>query len=201
MNLNLISGSIVSGMVLLTIGMMNRGVNYNSQDITLSSIKQEQKIELSEVLSHDLPKIGYTSDNSLDTLIAYADEKSIAYYSNIDNSADGSVELVTWELTNEADVSTDNPNDYKLVRTVGGTTTNISLGITTFTLNYYDKLGGTTPLTTPLSSADMDNVKQIEVVLVLESGESIQYSQNTGEKFVKSAWVKRFTPRNLKGNG
>ncbi len=200
MNINLVTSFIVSGMLLLMIGWMNRGVSYNSQDLALSQQKQEHKVDISEIISWDMPKIGYAADVSLDTLIISADSTHIEFFSNIDNSSDGSVERIRWEFTNEPLTTTPNPNDYKLTRTVNGVTTFIGLGVTNFTLRYYDDFGETTPMSTPLSFSDIQNLRQIEIDLELQSGDLLQYSRNTEGRYTTTAWVKRFTPRNLTSN-
>lgn len=200
MNINIVTSFIISGILLLMLGWMNRGVNYNSQDLALSQQKQEQKMDILEVISWDMPKIGYAADVSLDTLIISADSKHIEFYSNIDNSSDGSVERIRWEFTNQPLTNTPNPNDYKLTRTVNGVTTVIGSGVTNFTLRYYDELGKTTPMSTPLSFSDIQNLCQIEIDLELQSGELLQYSRNTEGRYTTTTWVKRFTPRNLTSN-
>ena len=200
MNIGLITSFLISGILLLSIGWMNRGVSYNTQDIVLTQQKQEHKVMLSELLSYDLPKIGYTNDAALDTLISYAGDNKLSFYANIDNSSDGSVEKVVWEFTGLDVASTNNPDDKVLLRTENGVGPDIKLGVTNLTFNYYDEIGGSTPMTTPLTQAQINTVKQIEVIMELQSSDPIKYSRDSQENYIKTAWVKRFTPRNLPGN-
>tara|TARA_R110002096_G_scaffold435983_1_gene664828 strand:+ start:4917 stop:5471 length:555 start_codon:yes stop_codon:yes gene_type:complete len=182
------------------LGWMTLGVSYNSKDIVLSQAKQSNKMDVSQIISYDFPKIGYSGDIDIDSLIVTAKSNKIAFFSNIDNSADNSIEKIIWEFTNREVTSTANPNDFILARTIDGVETEITLGVTEFRINYYDELGSQVPLSFPLSVADINSIRQIEVELVIESADQLKLRSSSPENYVRTAWIKRFTPRNLPTN-
>ncbi len=200
MNLSLVTSFIVSGVLILMLGWMTLGVSYNSKDIVLSQAKQSNKMDVSQIISYDFPKIGYSGDIDIDSLIVTAKSNKIAFFSNIDNSADNSIEKIIWEFTNREVTSTANPNDFILARTIDGVETEITLGVTEFRINYYDELGSQVPLSFPLSVADINSIRQIEVELVIESADQLKLRSSSPENYVRTAWIKRFTPRNLPTN-
>ncbi|MDX1586278.1 MAG: hypothetical protein R3222_06020 [Balneolaceae bacterium] len=213
MNLGLITSYIIAGMLMLAIVTMNINLSTSSSDLTLSQITKQHVQTVTDMLTYDIPKIGFaqngkvTKYNNPDTgsnykMITIADSDRLRFYSDVDNN--GQIDEVTWEFkTSEPVTTTNNPNDFKLVRTQRNMATNVSetteitLGVTEFVINYYDEYGDnkTNKLSTPV--ANPDNIKQIDIELVMESKEKIRYSVNSDGRYVASAWEKRYTPRNL----
>jgi hypothetical protein len=102
-------------------------------------------------------------------------------------------------LTTEI-ATTDNPNDKVLRRSVNGDVTDIEIGVVDFEIRYYSSFGSTTPMVTPISSANLATIRQIEVEVTLQSSENISSINNNTPTYVQNTWVKRFTPRNLTSN-
>ena len=200
MNINILTSFIIAGILLLMLAYMNLGVSNNSNELIVSQAKQSQKIDIQKVITNDFPKIGFDLNDAIDSLIVEADANKIVFKSNLDNSVDGSIERVTWELTTDDVTSTSNPNDKILRRTVDGDVTEIVLGVTSFRLDYYDSYGSTTALSTPLSSANIDNIRQIEVTLEIQSAELVSATYGGNSNYITTIWSKRFTPRNLTNN-
>lgn len=200
MNINILTSFIIAGILLLMLAYMNLGVSNNSNELIVSQAKQSQKIDIQKVITNDFPKIGFDLNDAIDSLVVEADVDKIVFKSNLDNSADGSIERVTWELTTDDVTSTSNPNDKILRRTVDGDVTEIVLGVTSFRIDYYDSYGSTTPLSTPLSSANIDNIRQIEVTLEIQSAELVSATYGGDSNYITTIWSKRFTPRNLRLN-
>ncbi|MFY0696934.1 MAG: hypothetical protein JXR11_03700 [Balneola sp.] len=200
MNINILTSFIIAGILLLMLAYMNLGVSNNSTELVVSQSKQSQKIDIQSVISNDFPKMGFAFNSVIDSLIVEADSTKITFKSNLDNSVDGSIERITWELTTEDVTSTTNPNDKILRRTVDSDVTDILLGVTAFSLKYYDSYGSTTPLSTPLSSSDIDNIRQIEVAVEIQSSELISATYGGNSNYITTIWTKRFTPRNLTSN-
>lgn len=213
MNLGLITSYIIAGMLMLAIVTMNINLSTSSSDLTLTQITKQHVQTVTDMLTYDIPKIGFaqngkvTKYNNPDTgskynMITIANDDRIRFYSDVDNN--GQIDEVTWEFkTSEPVTTTNNPNDFKLVRTQRNMVTNvtesteITLGVTEFVINYYDQYGDnkTNKLSTPV--ANPDNIKQIDIELIMESKEKIRYSVNSDGRYVASAWEKRYTPRNL----
>ncbi len=200
MNINLLTSFIVAGILLLMLAYMNIGVSSNATEVVVSQSKQSQKLDIQKIISYDFPKIGYNFTNSVDSLIAKADSNRIVFYSNLDNSSDGSVEKITWRLTSQKVTNTTNENDKILKRIVDGNTTEILLGVTEFKLSYFDELGSTVPMSFPINPSDLGDIRQVEVKLVMQSAEKVRDSASGNSDYLSTVWTKRFTPRNLQSN-
>lgn len=200
MNINLVTSFLIGGTLLLMLARMNISVGQSATEVAISGNKQMLKSDIQEVVSYDFPKIGYDFSNSITTPIVSADSSSITFRSNLDNSPDSTVETIVWEFTSNEVTSTPNPNDYVLTRSVDGAAQEIIAGVTKFKLNYYDDLGDDVPLSIPLSASDISSIRQIEVVLELQSAEAISTFGNTDQNYIITIWSKRFTPRNLSVN-
>lgn len=208
MNLGLITTYVVAGVLFVAIVMMNLNLSSNSSELTLTQITKEHVSTVSEMVSYDITKIGYAQGGKVTdftnpitgnpyTMISYADSNKVTFNGDVDN--DGSIDTITWELTDDEVATTENPNDFILVRKQGTEETEIKVGVTRFSISYYDAYGEqkTNRMSTPISGSDLENIKQIEIELVLESRETISYRPGDVGRYISSAWQKRFTPRNL----
>lgn len=205
MNLGLITSYIIAGIILLAILSMNMSVSNSSNEITLTQVTRERVAGISEILSNDIQKMGYNRKAPTSPILTIGEGKKIQFRTNIDNSTDNSVEIITWELTNTDVSNSENPNDRVLMRTVREASsgsivsqTPIKSGVTNFQISYYNKYGEQRKdsLSTPLTSSEMANVKQLYITLELQSSEKIYKSGNSG-RYVTSVWDKRFSPTNL----
>lgn len=206
MNLALITSYIIAAMLILSIIMVNLRVSSSSAELTLTQITRENVVNVTDMINDDLPNMGYNVDSKLDTILTYADSFKISFYRNIQNNADRSPELVTWEFIEDEDIpATKNPNDRLLVRKVfdpnNGTEdiTEIRTGVTRFNLRYYNKhgesLGNNIPA--PGSGPSLENVKQIYLELEMQSAEPIIKNPAASDRYIRSVYEKRFTPRNI----
>lgn len=200
MNFGIITSYIIAGMVLLSILMMNFSISQSTSELTMSRNMKTHLNSISDVVSHDFAKIGYNWMGKINNPIVTAESNKIVFYSNIDNDPSNDKEKITWTFGNTGISSTSNPNDYVLTRHIvqGSTTvskTDITLGVTKFSLKYYSSVGGTTPLAMPV--ANPEDIKQIEIELVVESGEKIYSNNSSNGRYIQSTWHKRFSPINL----
>lgn len=206
MNLGLVTSYIIGGIILLSILAMNMSLSNSSTEITLTQVTREKAASVSEMIAHDIQKMGYNREEKTNTILTKALEHKIEFNSNIDNSEDNTVETVSWEFHIDPDLevgSTKNPNDYILLRTVKDASDNvidktpIGVGVTEFKIQYYDEYGK--PVSDALSDpqSNISSIKQLYVKLALESGEPI-YSNSGGDgRYIKTVWEKRFSPPNL----
>ena len=201
MDLGIAISYIIAGFLIIIIATVGYNVNYSGNELTLQESQKKLVSEVIATLSYDIPKIGYNLNGSPDTLLKTAAIDKIEFYANIDNSGDETLELVTWEFSKTPVSETENPNDYSLVRTVGGITTVITAGITNFSINYYDEMGSTVPLSLPISATSnksmIDTIVQIEINLETESTVGLKYIGKTDTRYLASSWTKRFSPSNL----
>lgn len=216
MNLGLVTSFIIGGMLMLSIIVMNINLSTSSADLTLTQVNKQHVQTITDMITYDIPKIGFAqngkvskyndpSTGSAFQLIEVADTNRIVFNSDIDN--DGEIDEITWELTTEKvyDSQPDlNQNVYKLVRkqnapSYSEITTEISTGVTKFVINYYDEYGDDKAdrMSTPVTGSNLEDIKQIDIQLVIQSKEKIRYSVGSDGRYVTSAWEKRYTPRNL----
>lgn len=197
MNFGIIISYIISGMLMISILTISYNMSYSAGELTTTQIKKSHSHDLHDIITFDIPKVGYQQKEVLATKFSKADSGEISFYSNLDNSDDKSVEQVTWKYTDLPAPDSKNPNDNILRRTVDGVTTEFTVGVTSFKVRYYDEYGSQTPMTTPISSSNYDDIKQIEIEFTLESEYELSYREGMS-KYVATTWIKRFSPVNLR---
>ncbi len=205
MDAGLIFSYVIAGFLMILIATVSLNTSNSSSELTIQETQKRKISDVIEVITYDIPKIGYNSNTLPDTLLKSVSSSHIEFYSNIDNSVDGSLELIRWEFSSDEVTDTQNPNDYILYRSVNGISSSITSGITSFALNYYDELGSNTPLSMPISAitnkSTIDDIVQIEIVMNSESGIPLKYgSGSASNRYSKSSWSKRFSPVNLRDN-
>jgi len=192
---------------LIGILAMNMSLSNSSTELTLTQTTREKAKGIKEVIGHDIQKMGYNRTGTTNPILEIADSNKIQFRSNIDNSTDVSnVERITWELTNTA-LNNSNPNAYVLMRTVEHLDTGnieqtpIRLGVTNFNIKYYDEYGkptdGTNHMSTPLSSSQLSDVRQLYITVEVQSSAKVYNNANDGGRFIRTIWEKRFSPPNL----
>ena len=194
---------------MISIVIMNMNVSNSSFELTMTQTTKQHVQTVADMLSYDIPKIGYARQGKVSkypdpsnggnpySFIETAASNKITFNSDIDNS--GTIDTITWELTSDEVSSTSNPSDFILVRNVNGDITEIKNGVSKFSINYYDRFGEnkTDKMTTPVTGSALNDIVQIEIELVIESSETINYSFFSDGRYVRSSWDKRFTPVNL----
>ncbi|MDZ7660370.1 hypothetical protein [Fodinibius sp.] len=203
--MGLVTSYVIGGILLIGILAMNMSLSQSSTELTLTQTTREKAVGVQEMLNHDIQKIGFNRNNKTSPVLVEADSHKVAFRSNIDNSSDNSVELVTWEFTNTS-VGNGNPNAYVLKRTVKDVDTGsiisetpIRLGVTNFNIKYLDKYGQpvSNHMSTPVASSDLNSIRQLYIALELQSSAKVHGNTNTDGRFVRTIWEKRFSPPNL----
>ncbi|NGP87825.1 hypothetical protein [Fodinibius halophilus] len=208
MNFGLITSYVVGGIILIGILSMTLSVSNNSTEMTLTSVTREKASGIVEIIEHDIQKIGYNRTEKTDPIIVAADSNLIQFRSNIDNSTDNSVELVTWHFTTTSITSSKNPNDYILMRSVKNLSTGtientpIKLGVTNFNIKYLDEYGEpvSNHMSTPVTGSDLEEIRQLYIQLIVESKSKVYKFNKDDGRYVTSIWEKRFSPGNLESN-
>lgn len=200
MDLGVAASYIIAGMLLMAILMMNMSVSSSSTELTMTQITREKAATLTDMLEHDILKMGYNKTSKTSPIIELAENHKIRFRSNIDDSNDKSVETITWDLTSDSVSTTQNPNDLVLKRTVSGGITSetpITLGVIEFEIKYFDEYGKDVSdnMVTPISNPE--DIKQLYIKLVLESPQKVYQGTNDNGRYVKTVWEKRFSPPNL----
>jgi hypothetical protein len=211
MNIGIVTSYIIAGMILLGIAMMNIRVQNSSAELTISQTLREQVVNITEMLNDDLPNMGYDvnrttlqNDDVGNRILAHAQTNRIVFFRNLNGDPTQTPDRITWELIDD-NPSSGNPNIKTLARIVqfnnsgAPDTTKIRTGVTEFELRYYDTVGAPlgSNMSPPGSGSGLSDVKQIHVILEVQSREPV-FTRATGDgRFVRSVWEKRFTPPNL----
>lgn len=206
MNLGLITSYIIAAMLLLSMVMLNLRMSSSSTELVLTQITREHVVNVAEMLNDDIPNIGYNVNTKTDTLLAFADTHRIQFFRNIENDEARQPEMITWEFFEDEELSnTKNPDHRLLTRTVYDPNTaeehvtQISTGVTRFSLRYYDKHGRdlNENLSPPVTGSNLSNIKQIYLELEMQSAEPLYNRGNSDGRYIRSVYEKRYTPGNL----
>jgi hypothetical protein len=197
MNFGLIISYVIAGFLMIMIFTINYNVGFSNQEVTTTLIKKTHSQAVQEMIIHDIPKIGYEQGGIIATKFFKAEDLELSFYSDLDNSGD--VELVTWKY--DPDKTPDhakNPHVNTLYRIVDGDETEITVGISSFEIRYYDEYGDTTPMVTPVTGAALDNIVQIEIEFEMQNDYSLNYRASDPDRYITTTWQKRFSPVNLR---
>lgn len=199
MNFGLIISYVIAGFLMIMIFTINYNVGFSNQEVTTTLIKETHTQAVKQILTNDIPKIGYQKGSVITNTFIKATDIELSYRSDLDN--DGSVETITWKYDPDTTPAhAQNPHVNTLIRTVDGVDTDITLGITDFQIRYYNQYGSNTPMSTPVSSSDFEDIVQIEVEFEMQNDYSLNYRASDPDRYITTTWQKRFSPVNLRPN-
>lgn len=183
---DLIGTTIVAGILILMMLGLTASMSETTTTQMLDVTTQQSLSTLASMIEYDFLKMGFGCDPG--TAISLMTQNKITFTAGVDTNADGTYDTqdtITYELAGAAvATSTPNPNDCILYRSVGvATPVAVALGVTSFTLQYFDDTGSVT-----MAPA---NVKTIKINLTVQS--TIPY----GNTYAETCWQKRISPRNL----
>lgn len=208
MNLGMVTSYIIAGMLLLGIMAMNINVQTSTTELTVSQMLRTHMSTINEMLNDDIPNMGYdyegttkSNDDVGNKILEFGNEKRISFYRNLTGDPTRIPERIEWEFIDSTGV-----NFGTLIRRVydpnDGTTdeNEINIGVHKFEIRYYDSVGENLAnnMSAPGSSiSQLNNVKQIHIIMELQSKEKIYKRGSDDGRYVRSVWEKRFTPSNL----
>ncbi|HKK25766.1 MAG TPA: hypothetical protein VJ941_09070 [Gracilimonas sp.] len=199
MNFGLIISYVIAGFLMIMIFTINYNVGFSNQEVTTTLIKETHTQAVKQILTNDIPKIGYQQGGVITNTFIKATDIELSYRSDLDN--DGSVETITWTYDPDTTPAhANNPHVNTLIRTVDGVDTDITLGITDFQIRYYNQYGSTSPMSTPVSSSDFEDIVQIEIEFEMQNDYSLNYRASDPDRYITTNWQKRFSPVNLRPN-
>jgi hypothetical protein len=182
--LDIVGAVIIGGFMMLLLHSLTGRATENSSLYSGDLIAQQNLVSLVELLEHDFSRIGYCENvdsmRSPEKMITSADSTSISFWTDIAQSAsdfrgDGIPELLAYELGPDIN-GTPNPNDKMLYRyEVGSTKGASNLGITQFTLTYYDNMNN--KLSHPINT---ELISYMEIDIKVE--DSYGYDTGNSEK-------------------
>ncbi|MDZ7807180.1 MAG: hypothetical protein U5K71_08685 [Gracilimonas sp.] len=102
MNFGLIISYVIAGFLMIMIFTINYNVGFSNQEVTTTLIKETHTQAVKQILTNDIPKIGYQQGSVITNAFIKAEDNELSYRSDLDNN--GSVETVTWKY--DPDTST-----------------------------------------------------------------------------------------------
>ena len=196
--LDILGSIIIGGMLMLILFRLTDAASENTYNYSQDLIVQENLTTVVEVLENDLRKLGYCKDwTKIPTptqAILLADSTSIKFLTDVNNT--GNVDTLSYYLGPTSELtSTPNPNDRLLYRVVDNETPrSANLGITQFSLLYFDSFGDT--LTFPITSPGQ--IASIQISIKIEDPEP-RLDVNGHLQYVDAFWRQvRLEARNLK---
>jgi hypothetical protein len=199
MNFGIVISYVIAAFLTITIITITYTVGFSNQEVTTTLMKKNHSQAIQQILINDVPKIGFKNMGIVEDMFITATTKKISFKADLDN--DGDVEVIIWEYKpDKAPEHAKNPHVDTVTRTVDGVETDITVGITNFVIRYYDTYGSSTPMSTPISSSDYEDIVQIEFEMELQSDFSLNYRASDDDNYVTTSWRKRFSPVNLRPN-
>lgn len=155
--IDIIGSTVVGGLLFLILLRMNEASVMNNYQYSGERIVQQNLVEVVTLIEYDFRKIGYCnkynnmayySDPDSSKSIFSANSSSIAFLTDIPQLpsypfGDNKIDTIRYYLGSTSELSsTTNPRDRVLHRVVNGNAAKgVSLGVTQFTLTYYDSDG------------------------------------------------------------
>ena len=196
--IDIIGATILAGMVMLIIFGVTANLNQTLYTSTFTLNVQTSAVALAREIEYDFTKMGYNIDKTTTVVILIADSTRIRFKADILNA--GIIDTIGY-WTGSLLPLTRNPRDMVFTRQqkspLINSSINANLGVTNFSLTYYDSLG--TKISTPVvSDSDRRRIKSIKVKLYIESPEPVSKSYDQSDtSYIGVNWEKLIYPRNL----
>jgi len=177
----------IGGLVLLSALRMDSSLKTQTFHSSYELNTLENMSTLKEVIQYDFRKIGHGLDDPW-SAITLADTSHIIF--SYDQNPSSTFDSIRVEYVLNPTSHTSNPDDKILQRIVNGQSfAGASLGVTEFTLTYYNKHG--TMLPRPVVADSISRIRTIGLELVVQSGESIE------QEYKETRFQALFSPKNL----
>jgi hypothetical protein len=203
--IDLIGSIVVFGWLLLMSLRLNTANQENMQTLNGDLLVQENLVAITQLLEYDFRKIGFCKEpnNLVDPTkaIVQADTSRIKFLTDIDfgSGPDGIVDSIYYYLgpTNELD-QTPNPRDRYLYRVVNGAPPKgANLGITSFSMKYFDRNGVLIP--TPVGVTELQKIQTIQITLSVENVYASTIVETTNKQYSSAFWQQvRLSSRNYR---
>ncbi len=198
MNIGIVTSYVIGGFMLISILAFNISLNTSGQETTISTINQEKRDNLVQLLSCDFNGLGYSDDVFNNDPIQESEEDRIEFRTSpacVDSGNDTAGEMITlYADATDLATSTTNPNDFYLYREDKNGTTQFL--VTYFNLTYYRKnivTGDWEEISNPASLTSQREIK-IRVETMIESEEPIRISPQGDYIYHRTAWTREFIP-------
>ncbi|RPH35755.1 hypothetical protein EHM92_05650 [bacterium] len=203
--IDLIGSIVVFGWLLLMSLRVNTANQENMQTLNGDLLVQEDLVAVTQLLEYDFRKIGFCKEpnNLVDPTkaILLADTSRLKFLTDLDfgSGPDGVLDSVYYYLGDTTELSqTPNPRDRYLYRVVNGETPKgANLGITSFTMKYFDRSG--VPIPTPVGVAELQKIQTIQITLSVENVYAAAIVETTNKQYSSAFWQQvRLSSRNYR---
>ena len=198
MNIGIVTSYVIGGFMLVSILAFNMSLNTTSQETTISTINQEKRNDIVQLLSCDFNGLGYSDDIFNNDPIQVSKSDEVEFRTSpacVDGGDNTSGELVTlYADSDDLAESTTNPNDFYLYREDKNGT--LRFLVTHFELKYYRKnivSGDWDEVSNPASLMSQREIK-IRVEAMIESEEPIRINPEGIHIYHRTAWTREFIP-------
>ena len=197
MNIGIVTSYVIGGFMLISILAFNMSLNTTSQEATISTINQEKRDNLVQLISCDFNGLGYSDDIFNNTPIQEGDIHEIEFRTSpacVDGGSNTSGEIVTLYADPDNLVSsTTNPNDFYLYREDKNGT--LQFLVTHFEMQYFRKdiVSGDYEEIDPDDVSSQRDIK-VRIEIMIESEEPVRVSPNGENIYHRSAWTREFLP-------
>jgi hypothetical protein len=175
--LDIIGAGLIAVIMLLQLLTMNANLHETDYSNTTALTTQTNTVVLARMIEYDVLKMGYHTPKPS---ILTATSDTLVFKADLRNN--GTVNTVKYYLGALA-TSTRNPYDRVIYRVVDGSSTMMTLGVTAFTMTYFNADGATTSV--------RDSIRSINVKFTVKSTVPIDTTYSA------AYWQKKLYPKNL----
>lgn len=203
--IDLIGSIVVFGWLLLMSLRVNTQNQENMQTLNGDLLVQENLVAVTQLLEYDFRKIGFCKEpNNLTDptkAILIVDSSWIKFLTDVDfgSGPDGVLDSVYYFLGDTSQLSqTPNPRDRYLYRQVNGESVHgANLGITSFVLKYFDRMG--VPILAPVGATELQKIQTIQITLSVENVYAAKIVETTNQQYSSAFWQQvRLSSRNYR---
>ncbi|MCI0563321.1 MAG: hypothetical protein MN733_33005 [Nitrososphaera sp.] len=187
--MDIVASAILFGVILTTVGRVQANMNSTMYYNTNNYVTQNFVLALSKQIEFDFTKMGYGIDSAK---IGLAERNAIRFSYRLRGEQTRRTIGYSVDVAKRAS-ETINPRDLTMVRTENGSVVEQNIGITEFTLTYYN--AAMEEISTPVNGARLDSIRAVRVSFRIESFEPIILPE--GEQYVSMPWQKLLYPKNL----
>lgn len=198
MNIGIVTSYVIGGFMLISILAFNMSLNSTGQETTLSTINQEKRDNMVQILTCDFNGIGYSNDVFNNDPIKVSKSDEIKFRTSpacVDGGDDDAgEEIILYGDSDNLVTSTTNPDDFYLYRKDKNGTSRYL--VTNFEITYYKKnvVSDEWEEVSGFSPGESQRNIKVEVEVVIESEEPIRSSNHGDDVYHRTAWKRAFMP-------
>ncbi|GEM_PF-890033 len=191
--LDMVGSAIIFGVLILTVARVQENLNSTMYQNSFNMQTQVIAVNMARQVEHDFTKIGYRVTGQK---IFRAESTAVAFKGAL--TYGGAVDSIVYQL-GEADTTTQNPNDFRLLRTSSsGGAVSQRVGLTDLRFTFFDTTNTRIPF--PISTtAQLNSIRSINVRLRFESLEPVHQAGLDSAIYFGVNWEKLIYARNLGG--